>query len=144
VESAGSLRNVRFSNRPFGVKHFQTIHRSSVDVAHGLVLLFGIGTKALPAWDSRTRCNNLSHGLAVGRTAGSYLSFGYNACPRLQCCYLLAARLYLSTKRIGDRRYIRPRKDETMMTWLFSYCRTNPNKSIVDAALQLSDALRQH
>ena len=30
-----------------GVKHFQTIHRCSVDVAHGLVLLFGIGTKAL-------------------------------------------------------------------------------------------------
>ena len=38
----------RFSNRPFGVKHFQTIHRCSVDVAHGLALLFGIGTKALP------------------------------------------------------------------------------------------------
>jgi len=37
----------RFSNRPFGVKHFQTVHRYSVDVAHGLVLLFGIGTKAL-------------------------------------------------------------------------------------------------
>jgi hypothetical protein len=36
---------VRFSNRPFGVKHFQTIHRYSVDVARGLVLLFGIGTK---------------------------------------------------------------------------------------------------
>ena len=40
--------NVRFSNRPFGVKHFQTIHHYSVDVAHGIVLLFGIGTKALP------------------------------------------------------------------------------------------------
>jgi hypothetical protein len=39
--------NVRFSNRPFGVKHFQTIHRCNVDVARGLVLLFGIGTKAL-------------------------------------------------------------------------------------------------
>ena len=34
-ESAGSLRNVRFFNRPFGVKHFQTIHCSSVDVAQG-------------------------------------------------------------------------------------------------------------
>src|SRR6202041_133733 len=32
-----------FSNRPFRVKHFQTIRRCSVDVAHGLVLLFGIG-----------------------------------------------------------------------------------------------------
>ena len=36
-----------FSNRPFGVKHFQTIRRCSVDVARRLVLLFGIGTKAL-------------------------------------------------------------------------------------------------
>jgi hypothetical protein len=40
-------QNVGFSNRPFRVKRFQTIHRYSVDVAHGLVLLFGIGTKAL-------------------------------------------------------------------------------------------------
>ena len=39
--------DVRFSNRPFGVKHFQTIRRCSVDVTHGLVLLFGIGTRAL-------------------------------------------------------------------------------------------------
>jgi hypothetical protein len=29
------------------------------------VLLFGIGTKALPPWDSRTRWNNLSVGLTV-------------------------------------------------------------------------------
>src|SRR5690349_21096431 len=36
---------VRFSNRPFRVKRFQTIHHYSVDVAHGLVLLFGIGTR---------------------------------------------------------------------------------------------------
>ena len=36
--------NVRFSNRPLGVKRFQTIHHTSVDVAHGLALLFGIGT----------------------------------------------------------------------------------------------------
>ena len=49
----------------FGVKRFQTIHHYSVDVAHGLVLLFGIGTKALPSWDSKTRWNNLSGGLAV-------------------------------------------------------------------------------
>ena len=34
-----------FSNRPFGVKRFQAIHHCSVDVTHGLVLLFGIGTK---------------------------------------------------------------------------------------------------
>jgi len=42
----------------------------SIDVTHGLVLLFGIGTKALPSWDSRTRWNNLFRGLAVRRTAG--------------------------------------------------------------------------
>ena len=62
--------DVCFSNRPFGVKRFQTIHRCSVDVARGLVLLFGIGTKALPVWDSKTRRNNLLVGLAVNRTAG--------------------------------------------------------------------------
>jgi hypothetical protein len=59
-----------FSNRPFGVKHFQTIHHYSVDIARGLALLFGIGTKALPLWDSRTRRNNLWVGLTVRRTAG--------------------------------------------------------------------------
>src|SRR6476660_2042451 len=63
-------RNVRFSNRPFGVKRFQTIHHHSVDVACGLVLLFGIGTKALPSWDSRTGWNNLSGGLTVNRPTG--------------------------------------------------------------------------
>jgi hypothetical protein len=41
------INDVRFSNRPFRVRRFQTIHHYSVDVAHGLVLLFGIGTKAL-------------------------------------------------------------------------------------------------
>src|SRR5262245_17422684 len=34
--------NVRFSNRPFGGQAVQTIHRYGVDVARGLVLLFGI------------------------------------------------------------------------------------------------------
>jgi hypothetical protein len=62
--------DIRFSNRPVGVKRFQTIHRCSVDVARGLVLLSGIGTKALPSWDSRTRRNDLSGGLAIGLTAG--------------------------------------------------------------------------
>jgi hypothetical protein len=61
---------VRFSNRPVGVKHFQTIHHCSVDVAHGLLLLFGIGARALPSWDSKTRWNNLSGGLAVSLSAG--------------------------------------------------------------------------
>ena len=60
----------RFSNRPVGVKRFQTIHHHSVDVSRGLVLLFGIGTKALPSWDSKTRRNNLLGGLTVRRMAG--------------------------------------------------------------------------
>src|SRR5215510_943704 len=63
-------RHVRFSNRPSGVKRFQTIHQLSVNVARGLVLLFGIGTKALPSWDSKTRWNNLLGGLAVSLTEG--------------------------------------------------------------------------
>jgi hypothetical protein len=65
-----SHANVCFSNRPFGVKRLQTIHHCSVDVAHGLVLLFGIGTKALPSWDSKTRWNDLMGGLAVKVTVG--------------------------------------------------------------------------
>jgi hypothetical protein len=55
--------DVCFSNRPFGVKRFQTITPAMFDVAHELVLLFGIGTRALPSWDSKTRWNNLMGGL---------------------------------------------------------------------------------
>ena len=62
--SAIAICDVRFSNRPVGVKRFQTIHRHSVDVARGLVLLSGIGTRAIPSWDSKTRWNNLLRGLA--------------------------------------------------------------------------------
>jgi len=64
------FRDVRFSNRPVGVKRFQTIHRHSVDVARGLVLLSGIDTRAVPSWDSKTRWNNLLRDLAGRRTAG--------------------------------------------------------------------------
>jgi hypothetical protein len=35
--------DVCFSNRPSGVRRFQTIRRGSVDITHGLVPLFGIG-----------------------------------------------------------------------------------------------------
>ena len=62
--------DVCFSNRPFEVKRFQTIHWHSVDVARGLALLFGLGTEALPSWDSKTRWNNLLGGLAVRLTVG--------------------------------------------------------------------------
>jgi hypothetical protein len=71
LEGRVSRLDVRFSNRPFRVKHFQTIRRCSVDVAHGLALLFGIGAKALPLWDSRMRWSNLCSGLAVRRNGWS-------------------------------------------------------------------------
>ena len=60
----------RFSNRLSRVKHFQAIHHLSVDVAHGLALLSGLGTQALPSWDSKTRWNNRLGVLAVNLTAG--------------------------------------------------------------------------
>jgi hypothetical protein len=44
ADIAGQQLNVRFSNRPVGVKHFQALHDGGVGVAHGLVLLYGIGT----------------------------------------------------------------------------------------------------
>ena len=70
TEVEAFLIDVSFSNRPFEVKRFQTIHRRSVDVARGLVLLSGIGTRAVPSWDSRTRWNNLCGGLIVRLTTG--------------------------------------------------------------------------
>src|SRR5262249_35910801 len=46
-----------------------------LDVAHGLVLLYGLGAWALPSWDPRTRWNNLLGGLSVkkdGRSKQTY------------------------------------------------------------------------
>ena len=73
-------RYVRFSNRPFGDKSRQTIHHCSVDVAHGLVLLFGIGAKALPSWDSKTRWNNLMGGLGVKLNGRSKRTYDLTSC----------------------------------------------------------------
>src|SRR6476660_7870241 len=70
ADTLRSGADVCFSNRPFRVKRFQTIHNCRVDVARGLALLFGIGTKAVPSWDPRTRWNDLRGGLAVGLKAG--------------------------------------------------------------------------
>jgi hypothetical protein len=63
-----SYPNVRFSNRPFEVKRFQTIHQCNVDVAHGLVLLFGIGTGAL-VWGF------LCQGIRQGGASFSFVGF---------------------------------------------------------------------
>src|ERR1700745_2860869 len=71
ADMAASICDVRFSNRPVWVKRFQAIRRCGVGVARGLVLLFGLGTRALPSWDSKTRWNNLLRDLAVNVTAGS-------------------------------------------------------------------------
>jgi len=54
----------------FGSSAIRLPHRYSVDVAHGLVLLSGIGTGAVPSWDSRTRRTNLWGGFAIRSTAG--------------------------------------------------------------------------
>jgi hypothetical protein len=48
-----------------GSSAFRLSTNSSVDVAHGLALLFGFGTTALPSWDSKTRWSNLLGDLAV-------------------------------------------------------------------------------
>lgn len=47
---------------------FRLSHYGSVDIAHGLALLFGIGTKAFPARGSKTKLNNLLSGLVGGMT----------------------------------------------------------------------------
>ena len=58
----------RFSNRPFGVKRFQTIHHSGVDVARGLVLLFGIDTG--PAGQVRRQTKRSYATAEAAETAG--------------------------------------------------------------------------
>jgi hypothetical protein len=54
-----------FLIRRLGSSAFQANHYHDVDVAPGRMLLFGIGTIALPVWDSKTRRNNLWGGVAV-------------------------------------------------------------------------------
>ena len=44
-----ALGDVRFSNRPFGVKHFQTIHPCGVYVARGLVAEWPLVTPHAPS-----------------------------------------------------------------------------------------------
>src|SRR5262249_61956575 len=56
--------NVRFSNRPVGVKRFRLSTTAAVDVTGGLALLYGMGTSALPSWDPRMGWSNLMGGLA--------------------------------------------------------------------------------
>ena len=66
----GGPLDVRFSNRPFGVKHFQTIHHAVSMSLAGSCFSSESAPRALPSWDPRTRRNNLSGDLAVSVTAG--------------------------------------------------------------------------
>src|SRR3974390_1321332 len=61
---AATAMSASLIGRP-GSSAFRLFHYYSVDVARGLVLLFGLGTRALPSWDSKTRWNNLLVDLAV-------------------------------------------------------------------------------
>ena len=63
------VSDIRFSNRPFGVKHFQTIHHCNRCRSRARASLRN-RRQVLPSWDSRTRRNNLLGGLAVNRMAG--------------------------------------------------------------------------
>jgi hypothetical protein len=118
------LLDVCFSNRPFGVKHFQTIRRCSVDVTHGLVLLFGIGTKALPSWDSRTRRNNLLVGLAVRLAAGPSRHTisphpssreGHHSTARRNSTFLLLDLILLDSHAVATSRVQRNSVPSTQM-----------------------------
>src|SRR5262249_56054052 len=54
----------------WGSSAFRLSTTAVVDVARGLVLLYGIGTSALPSWDPRMGRSNLMGGLAgSGRQA---------------------------------------------------------------------------
>ena len=62
--------HVRFSNRPVWVKRFQTSIAAVSMSLTGSCFSSEFGTRALPLWDSRTRRNNLSDGLAARVTVG--------------------------------------------------------------------------
>jgi hypothetical protein len=53
-----------------GSSTFRPSTTAVFDVARGLALLSGIGTKALPLWGSKTRWNNLWVGLAIKLMSG--------------------------------------------------------------------------
>src|SRR6516164_6640071 len=54
ADIARTSSDVCFSNRPCGVKRFQTVH-GGVNVTRGLVLLSGLGARALPSWESEDK-----------------------------------------------------------------------------------------
>src|SRR5262252_6069697 len=61
--SGSSLMSASLIGR-WGSSAFRLSTTAVVDVARGLVLLYGIGTSALPSWDPRMGRSNLMGGLA--------------------------------------------------------------------------------
>jgi hypothetical protein len=91
-----ALSDVRFSNRPVGVKRFQAPHRYSVDVAHGLALLSGIGTTAL-IWGFLSQAG-VTHFSIVGFLVRSGKAVG---------CRIPAALLFVAApRRTSGQRYL--------------------------------------
>jgi len=97
----------------FGSSAFRLSTTSSVDVARRLVLLFGLGAKALPLWDSRTRRTNLRGGLAVKLTAGPSghtisphpsSREGHHATARWSSCFLLSGLIFYCHAAAASRR----------------------------------------
>src|SRR5215469_1731633 len=65
------LNDVRFSNRPSGVKRFQRYPPTTASMSRtGSHFSSDSAPRALPSWDSKTRWNNLSGGRA-GNPASS-------------------------------------------------------------------------
>src|SRR3974390_3265585 len=58
----------------FGSSAFKLSTTSVVGVAHGLALLFGIGTEAVPLWDPGMRRTNLRGGLTEAEPSGHTIS----------------------------------------------------------------------
>src|SRR3974390_744124 len=58
----------------FGSSAFKLSTTSVVGVAHGLALLFGIGTEALPLWDPRLRRTKLRGALPEAEPSGHPIS----------------------------------------------------------------------
>src|SRR3974390_2649 len=77
----------------FGSSAFRLSTNALLIFACGIVLLFGIGTDALPSWGSRTRWNDLLRGLAVklnGRFKRSMVPRGTSCNCTVELKFLLS------------------------------------------------------
>ena len=88
------MLHVRFSSAVRGQAR-QTVNDCGVNVAHGLVLLFGIGTNALASWDSKTRWDNLDRFDDDGGAVSNLASSGHRIIPKYPCFHLQLAKAVL-------------------------------------------------